>query len=92
MLRETICVPSSLTLSLKITLTFFMRLKLTHLVLVGLVVLAREVPAEAYLDPGAGSILLQVLLGGVAAVGIVAKLFWHQLSAPFRRRQPGSDQ
>ena len=56
-------------------------------VLVVLVVMAAEAPAEAYLDPGAGSILLQVLLGGFAAAGVFAKLFWHSLSAPFRRRE-----
>ena len=56
-------------------------------VLVILVVMAAEAPAQAYLDPGAGSILLQVLLGGFAAAGVFAKLFWHSLSAPFRRRQ-----
>ena len=57
-------------------------------VLVVLVVMAAEAPAEAYLDPGAGSILLQVLLGGFAAAGVFAKLFWHSLSAPFRKREP----
>ena len=57
-------------------------------VLVVLVVMAAEAPAEAYLDPGAGSILLQVLLGGFAAAGVFAKLFWHSLSAPFRKRAP----
>ena len=56
-------------------------------VLVVLGVLGAEAPAEAYLDPGAGSILLQVLLGGFAAAGVFAKLFWHSLSAPFRKRQ-----
>lgn len=59
-------------------------------VLVTVLVLVAEAPAEAYLDPGAGSILLQVLLGGVAAAGVVAKLFWQSLSAPFRRR-PSTD-
>lgn len=33
----------------------------------------------AYLDPGTGSMLLQVILGGVAAVGVVIKLYWHKL-------------
>ena len=56
-------------------------------VLVTLLVMAAEAPAEAYLDPGAGSMLLQVLLGGFAATGVFAKLFWHRLVAPFRRRQ-----
>ena len=57
-----------------------------------LTILATEVPAEAYLDPGAGSILLQLLLGGVAAVGVVVKLFWHRLAAPFRRRSADQKQ
>ena len=51
-----------------------------------LTVLAAEVPAEAYLDPGAGSMLLQVLLGGTAAAGVLVKVFWHSLTMPFRRR------
>ena len=38
-----------------------------------------EAPVDAYLDPGSGSMLLQVLLGGFAAVGVVARLYWHQL-------------
>ena len=35
--------------------------------------------ALAYLDPGTGSILLQVILGGVAGLGVVGKLYWHRL-------------
>ncbi len=35
--------------------------------------------AVAYLDPGTGSMLLQVILGGVAAVGVAVKLYWHKL-------------
>ena len=39
--------------------------------------------SEAYLDPGTGSMLLQVILGGVAAVGVAIKLYWHKLRAAF---------
>lgn len=35
--------------------------------------------AFAYLDPGTGSMLLQVILGGVAAVGVALKLYWHRI-------------
>jgi hypothetical protein len=35
--------------------------------------------AHAYLDPGTGSIILQVLLGGVAGIVIASKLYWHKL-------------
>jgi hypothetical protein len=36
-------------------------------------------PVSAYLDPGTGSMLLQVILGGIAAVGVAIKLFWHKI-------------
>lgn len=50
-----------------------------QLVLVLLVLVAFERPTYAYLDPGSGSMLLQVLLGGAAAVGVIVKLYWHRL-------------
>ncbi|GKS57341.1 hypothetical protein YTPLAS18_08680 [Nitrospira sp.] len=36
-------------------------------------------PASAYVDPGSGSILLQLILGGIAGIGVVAKLYWQRL-------------
>ena len=36
---------------------------------------------HAYLDPGSGSMLLQVILGGFAAVGVALKLYWHRIKA-----------
>ena len=42
--------------------------------------------AHAYLDPGAGSMLLQVLLGGLAGVGVLAKLYWRRIRDLFARR------
>lgn len=48
-------------------------------------------PAHAYLDPGTGSIILQLLLGGAAGVAMVAKLYWHRLTSLFRRKDPDPD-
>ena len=39
--------------------------------------------AHAYLDPGTGSMVLQVILGGVAAVAVIAKLYWHKFLGLF---------
>lgn len=39
--------------------------------------------ALAYLDPGTGSMLLQVLLGGVAAIAVAVKLYWYRILAIF---------
>jgi hypothetical protein len=47
-------------------------------------------PAWAYLDPGTGSMLLQVILGGAAAVGVAIKMFWHRIVAVFRPRSKDS--
>jgi hypothetical protein len=33
----------------------------------------------AYLDPGSGSMILQVIAGGVAAIAVTAKLYWNRL-------------
>lgn len=59
--------------------------------LVGLLLLVFERPAAAYLDPGSGSMLLQVLLGGFAAVGVAVKLYWHRFSALFGRKRRDPD-
>jgi len=46
----------------------------------------------SYIDPGAGSIVAQVVLGVLAAVLFALKLFWVRIVAFFKRvfryRQP----
>ena len=41
-------------------------------------------PAFAYLDPGTGGMLIQIILGGLAGLAVAGKLFWHQLKSFFR--------
>jgi len=45
----------------------------------------------AYLDPGSGSILLQALLGGAAAIAITGKLWWARLLTILRIRKDPVD-
>jgi hypothetical protein len=62
--------------------------RIINLALFGLVFAAVSDPgrmAHAYLDPGTGSIILQMLLGGVAGAMVVGKLYWHQFMSFFRR-------
>lgn len=35
--------------------------------------------AHAYLDAGTGSMILQILLGGLAGVMVAGRLYWHKL-------------
>ncbi len=48
------------------------------LAITGLVVLPAT-RAEAYLDPGSGSMLLQLVLGGVAGLVVIVKLYWQKI-------------
>ena len=53
-----------------------------QLVVFGFLMLSTQ-PAFSYLDPGTGSMLLQVLLGGVAAVVVGVKFYWHKICSLF---------
>ena len=47
--------------------------------------------AHAYLDPGSGSMFLQLLLGGLAAVLVAIKMFWHRILTMFRLKNQKVD-
>ena len=46
-----------------------------------------SINVKAYLDPGTGSMMLQVILGGIAAVAVAIKLYWHKLTSVFGLRK-----
>ncbi len=54
--------------------------------------LCRPAPALAYLDPAAGSLILQVILGGVAGLIVLLKLYWRRLRGFFGLAEDGDDQ
>jgi len=62
-----------------------------HLVLGGCLALV-ALPAHAYLDPASGSMFLSLVLGGVAGLGVVVKLYWRKLLARFGREKPEHDE
>ena len=39
--------------------------------------------AYAYLDPGTGSVIIQVLVGTLVGVGIALKIYWQKLKMKF---------
>ncbi len=41
-----------------------------------------------YIDPGSGSLILQMILGGLAAAAVFLKMFWHRLLVLLRIRTP----
>jgi hypothetical protein len=47
-------------------------------------------PADAYLDPGTGSMLLSAVIGVAAAVGLAVKMFWYRLVGLLRGKPRGA--
>lgn len=62
------------------------RIRLAVLGCVALLML--PVPAWAYLDPGSSSMIVQIVLGGVAGLVVLAKLYWRRLLVFLRLRSP----
>ena len=62
----------------------------------GIVAAAHTPSALAYLDPGTGSIILQGLLAGIAAVAAAGSIFWDRMKTRLawlfgRKKSPASD-
>ena len=43
-------------------------------------------PAQAYIDPGTGSFIFQVVAGAVLGVGLAVKVFWRRIVGLVRGR------
>ena len=41
--------------------------------------------AHAYLDPGSGSMLVQLLIAGIAGAGVGLKFFWRRIADRLKR-------
>jgi hypothetical protein len=55
-----------------------------------LLLLALPASAHAYVDPSAGSLLLQLILGGLAGLLVALRLSWKRITGLFGRgRAPG---
>jgi uncharacterized membrane-anchored protein len=51
----------------------------------GLILLLAMV-SSAYLDPGTGSLIIQVLIGAVVAGGAMIKIFWKRIANFFSKK------
>ena len=47
--------------------------------------------AFAYLDPASGSMILQGILAGIAAVGVSIGIFWQRIKSFLSRRKKAED-
>ena len=42
----------------------------------------------AYLDPGSGSLLIQIILASLLAIGVAARIYWKKIKGFFQRNTP----
>lgn len=54
-------------------------------------VLLMAVPAQAYIDPGTGGMLTQLITGGVAGLAVLVRLYWSRIAGFFRRSPSPAD-
>ena len=40
---------------------------------------------QAYLDPGSGSFLIQLLIAGIVGAGFLVKMYWKKIKGFFNR-------
>ncbi len=50
-----------------------------------IIIVAAASPAHAYLDPGTGSMILQGLIGGIAAGATVIALYYQKIKSFFHK-------
>jgi hypothetical protein len=41
-----------------------------------------------YIDPGTGSVLLQIILAAALSLGVVVKVFWKRIKVIFNKNKP----
>jgi hypothetical protein len=46
-----------------------------------------SLPAYGYIDPGTGSLIIQSIIGAIAAIGVTMKLYWHKIKVYFMGRK-----
>ncbi len=57
----------------------------------GIALASLAAPAHAYLDPASGSMFLQMILGGLAGIAVVVKLYWHKILGFFGGKKKEHD-
>lgn len=68
-----------------------MVLKSRFLTLFGIGTILCSFSAFAYLDPGSGSVLLQILIGALATTALILKTRWTKIKAFFSKKNESKE-
>ena len=63
----------------------------TKLTFLTVVIVSVSNPAYGYIDPGTGSLIIQGIIGAIAAVGVTLKIYWHKVRIFFSGRSDAVD-
>jgi hypothetical protein len=55
------------------------------------IILLPQLSALNYLDPGTGSLIIQLLLGALLAIGLGVRIFWSRIKKIFTRKPSVTD-
>lgn len=69
----------------------FSRCRICSKLLLALLLSMTTSPAYAYFDPGTGSVILQLLIGGVGGALVIGKLYWNKILGFFGMRRDRDD-
>jgi hypothetical protein len=47
--------------------------------------------AQAYLDPGSGSFLIQIVIAGLVGAAFIIKTYWKKIKGLFKHETPDPD-
>jgi hypothetical protein len=56
-----------------------------------IVLLSLAPPAQAYLDPSTGSLILSAIVGLIATIGLAVKTWWYRIKSLFRRNPASTE-
>jgi hypothetical protein len=61
------------------------------LLLAGLLFFVLTHDAHAYVDPGSGSYILQLIIAGLLGAALAVRIYWKRIKAIFSREQEKED-
>jgi len=56
-----------------------------------MILLVLTTSAHAYLDAGTGSMIIQLIVGGIAGSIVLLKVFWHRVLTIIGRHKPSDN-
>ena len=65
-----------------------MKLLRNSALIVLILMLSGASPAQAYLDPSTGSMIISAIVGVVATLALAMKIYWYKLARLFRKKPP----